>query len=63
MSLEQRRNWARRQLEIAHEEEIPSFLQWLANGPICQPWSIYCPAGRLTWAETKAREAAQVSEA
>jgi hypothetical protein len=60
-NLDQRRNWARRVLETSHEEEVPAILQHLANGPICQPWSIYCPAGRLSWAETKAREAAQVS--
>lgn len=62
-SLDQRRKWARRILQTSHSEEVPAFLQHLANGPICQPWSIYCPAGKLTWAETRAREAEQVSEA
>lgn len=63
MSLDQRRNWARRVLLTAHEEEVPSILQHLADGPICRPWTIYCPAGRLSWAETREREAQQASSA
>jgi hypothetical protein len=63
MSLEQRRRWARGLLETAHSEEVPDILQHLADGPICQPWSIYCPAGRLSWAETRQREARQWSAA
>lgn len=60
-NLNQRRNWVRSVLASAHEEEIPHFLQHLADGPICQPWSIYCPAGKLSWAETREREAAQIA--
>jgi hypothetical protein len=63
MDLQGRRNWARRVIETSCEDEVPAFLQHLANGPICNPWSLYCPAGRLSWSETKAREAAQVSAA
>lgn len=38
-------------------------LQWIANGPIADPERIYLPAGKLTPAQAKAREAAQLKAA
>lgn len=38
-------------------------LQALADGPINDPSLIYLPAGRLSMAETRAREAAQILDA
>lgn len=35
-------------------------LQALANGPIMDPSSLYLPAGKLSMAETRAREAANL---
>lgn len=32
----------------------------IANGPLFDPANHFCPAGRLTWAETLKREAAQI---
>lgn len=37
-----------------------SALRFIAEGPLVDPGRIYCPCGRLTLAEAKAREAAQV---
>jgi hypothetical protein len=37
-------------------------LQALADGPIMDAVNLYVPAGRLNWADTKAREAAVLLE-
>lgn len=40
----------------------PRDLQALADGPIHDAVSLFMPAGRISWAEAKAREQAQVLE-
>jgi len=36
--------------------------QALANGPIMDPSSLYLPAGKISMAETRAREAANLEQ-
>jgi hypothetical protein len=38
-------------------------LKWMANGPLHDAARAFCPAGKLSWAETRAREAAQLRAA
>lgn len=40
----------------------PRDLQALANGPIMDAVNLYFPAGRLSWADTKVREASVLLE-
>jgi hypothetical protein len=41
----------------------PDILRWLANGQLCDPAKAFTPAGKLSWAETEAREASQLRPA
>lgn len=52
---------ARFSFSVEMLDHVPD-LQALANGPIMNPVSRFAPSGRLSWAEAKAREAAQILE-
>lgn len=60
MTPEAWRAWVRRRMGSSADDFEAGDLQFLADGPICDPLRIYCPAGRLSWAATKEREQAQI---
>lgn len=56
-----RRKWIQNVCGSEPDDYDGEALRWIANGPLCDALRPFCPAGRLTLAQAKAREAAQVS--
>jgi hypothetical protein len=63
ISLAHRRKHLQQLIGTEPNDYDAAALRIIANGPICDALRAFCPAGKLTLAQAKAREAAQVRAA